>query len=43
MRFSRLVSNMLNRLHGQPDSYDKKCGLLVFPLAHLSVQLTPAH
>ncbi|KAK1752387.1 putative MEK1 protein [Echria macrotheca] len=25
MRFFRIVSGMLNRLHGQPDSYDKKC------------------
>lgn len=24
MAWCRLVSNMLNRLHGQPESYDKK-------------------
>ena len=25
MRLFGIVSGMLNRLHGQPDSYDKKC------------------
>lgn len=30
MRPRRPVSNMLNRLHGQPESYDKKYAHYVF-------------
>jgi hypothetical protein len=29
------VSNMLNKLHGQPESYDKKYGIYLQVLVHI--------